>query len=154
MNATPIPSAKPIVWGLGLAIVGAPVLAWFDVVVGRPGFFNFLAVVAGLTGLGLLLYGAYAFFTSFDAVAARYVAANGPAATHDPTSSTPVASSSTPSPTFPRGSSGSSSRRGSTTAGSLLAGPPTVQRDAAPTTPRGEVRIVATPFEPSDDDDE
>ena len=160
MNTLPIPSAKSIAWGIGLASAVAPFLFWLAVLARGNGFLTFLAVVAGFAGVGFLIYGAYAFFTSFDAMAARYLGANGPASASAATSSAPTPTysgtapaSSAPFPTFPRASSRPSTKRGGPTAASLLDGPPPPKPDTAPTAPREAVRIVATPLPPSDDDD-
>ena len=100
----PTPTAPPMVTGLLLFFAVAPLVVVFGLFTDDPAFFNFSALVISLIGIGCLIYGANAFFTAFDALAARYLADDRPA----PGSAQPAGPSyayppSAPGPTAPVG---------------------------------------------------
>lgn len=87
MKPGPMPTARPIVIGLALLVLGAPAfsaLAWTTASAPTPfeperpqPVLLVLASLLAIAGLGFLLYGAHAFFSTFDLMARRYLANGG-----------------------------------------------------------------------------
>lgn len=94
MNRTgAIPSASSILWGLALLLFATPLCAWLGATAPSD-FFVMLAIVLGIIGLFSLANGVWAFLTTFDRIAQRYL---GPA-TPGGTSATDTAADDAPSP--------------------------------------------------------
>lgn len=81
MNRTgAIPSASPILWGLALLFLATPACVWLGLSVPAD-FFLMLGVVLGIIGLCALANGLWAFLTTFDRMAERYLGLAGAAGT-------------------------------------------------------------------------
>lgn len=81
MNRTgAIPSASPLLWGLALLFLVTPACVglWY---VTASGLFEVLALVLGIIGLFALANGLWAFLTTFDRMAERYLGPAGPVGT-------------------------------------------------------------------------
>lgn len=75
----PTPSAPPMLVGLVLVLAVAPLMAVLGLVTPDALFLNLCALVATVVGIGCLIYGSNAFFTAFDALAAKYLSDDRPA---------------------------------------------------------------------------
>lgn len=85
-----IPTASSILWGLGLLLLATP--ACLGLGYAAPSdFFVMLGIVLGIIGLFALANGVWAFFTTFDRLAERYLgrAAPGGAGTVEATADAP-----------------------------------------------------------------
>ena len=149
-----VPSAQPIVIGLSLVFGVAPALVLLGVLSDIDSFFSFLAFVAGSIGMGYLIRGAWAFFTSYDAAVTRYLGEGAAGALAPSSGATANASRSAQGPT----------------AAEMLAGPPILpatrvvedeHRPVLPPLPQATARyvppaepprIIAPPAPPFEDD--
>ncbi len=75
-----IPSAGPILWGLALLLVATPasIGLWY---LTTSSFFEVLGIVLGLIGVCALANGVWAFLTTFDRMAERYLGLARPVGT-------------------------------------------------------------------------
>ena len=81
MNRTAaIPSASPLLWGLALLFLGTPACLWLAYSIPTE-FFLMLGVVLGIIGLCALANGLWAFLTTFDRMAERYLGSATPVGT-------------------------------------------------------------------------
>lgn len=88
-----IPSASPLLWGLALLFLATPACVWLALSVPAE-FFLMLGVVLGIIGLCALANGLWAFLTTFDRMAERYLGSATPVSTGsaaDATATTEVA---------------------------------------------------------------
>ncbi len=96
-RAGAIPSASPLLWGLALLFLATPLCVWLALSVPAE-FFLMLGVVLGIIGVCALGNGLWAFLTTFDRMAERYLgpATPGGTSTADDATATTDAAPATP----------------------------------------------------------
>lgn len=88
-----IPSASSLMWGLALLLVATPLCVWLGISVPSD-FFLMLGIVLGIIGVSSLATGTWAFLTTFDRMAERYLgpAVPGGTSSSDATADAPSSS--------------------------------------------------------------
>lgn len=92
-----IPSASSILWGLALLLFATPFCIWLGVTAPSD-FFVMLGIVLGIIGVFSLANGVWAFLTTFDRMAERYLGPASPGTTTTTTTTTTDVAVDAPSP--------------------------------------------------------